>query len=81
LEIFKCFGSGSDSGSGYGSGSRSGPYLAKFFKKMFTKPYFLTSVADPTCHVDADPSFHFAANLDPDPSFQIKAQNLEKVFK
>jgi hypothetical protein len=58
---------------------------------MFTKPFLLTSVADPTCHFDADPtchvdadpdrSFHFAANPDPDPSFQIKARNLEKVFK
>jgi hypothetical protein len=31
------------------------------------------SVADPACHFDADP--------DQVHSFQIKAQNLEKVFK
>jgi hypothetical protein len=33
-----------------------------------------SSVADPhlACHFDADP--------DPDPNFQIKAQNLEKVL-
>jgi hypothetical protein len=36
-------------------------------------------------HFDADPdhSFHFDADVDPDadPSFQIKAQNLEKALK
>ncbi len=37
---------------------------------------------DPACHFDADPdpypTFHFHADLnpDPDPSLQIKAQNL-----
>jgi hypothetical protein len=31
--------------------------------------------ADPTSHPDADP------NSDPEPSFQIKAQTLEKVLK
>jgi hypothetical protein len=40
---------------------------------------------DPACHFDAgpDPTFHFDADLDPDPdpSFQIKAENLEKVLK
>jgi hypothetical protein len=40
---------------------------------------------DPACHFDADPdpdhTFHFDADpdLDPDPSFQMKAQNLEKM--
>jgi hypothetical protein len=52
---------------------------------------------DPACHFDADAdpdsSFHFDANPDPtfrfdaipdpgpDPSLQIKAQNLEKVLE
>ncbi len=48
---------------------------------------------DPTCHFDADPdpTFHFDADSeptflfdadpDPEPSFQINAQNLEKVLK
>jgi hypothetical protein len=44
----------------------------------------ISSVADPH-HFDAnpDPTFHFDADPDPnaDPSFQIKAQNLEKVLK
>jgi hypothetical protein len=36
---------------------------------------------NPACHVDEDPdtTLHFDAY--PDSSFQIKAQNLEKVFK
>ncbi len=38
---------------------------------------------DPACHFDPDPdpTFHFDADPDPDPnlSFRIKAQNLEKV--
>jgi hypothetical protein len=40
------------------------------------------SVADPR-HFDSDlnPIFHFVADLDPDPSFQIKAQDHEKVLK
>jgi hypothetical protein len=42
---------------------------------------------DPACHFDADldpdPTFHFLADpvLNPHPSFQIKAQNLEKVLQ
>ncbi len=42
---------------------------------------------DPVCHFDANPdldlTFHFDAgpDLDPDPSFQMKAQNLEKEIK
>jgi hypothetical protein len=38
---------------------------------------------DPTCPSDADPdpAFHFDADPEPDPSFQIKARNLEKVLK
>jgi hypothetical protein len=38
---------------------------------------------DPACHFDADPdpACHIDANLDPGPSFQIKAQTLEKVLK
>ncbi len=40
---------------------------------------------DPACHFDADPdpTFHLDAvpDPDPDPSFQIKAQNFEKVLK
>ncbi len=40
-----------------------------------------TSVVDPH-HVDADPdlSFHPDADPDPNPSFQIKGQTLEKVL-
>ncbi len=50
----------------------------------------ITADPDPACHFDPDSTFHFAAdqdptfhfdpdpNPDPDPSFQIKAQNLEK---
>ncbi len=30
---------------------------------------------------DPDPTFHFDADADPDTSFQIMAQNLEKVLK
>jgi hypothetical protein len=48
------------------------------------RTYLLTltaasSVADPH-HVDADPdpTFHFAADPGPDPSFQIKAKTLKK---
>jgi hypothetical protein len=38
---------------------------------------------DSACHfdADADPFFHFDADPDTDSSFQIKAQNLEKVLK
>jgi hypothetical protein len=38
---------------------------------------------DPTCTYDADPdsAFHFDADPEPDPSFQIKSQNFEKVLK
>ncbi len=42
---------------------------------------------DPACHFaadpDPDPTFHFDAIPDPDPdsSFQIKAENLDKVLK
>ncbi len=38
---------------------------------------------DPACHFDADPglTFHFDANPNLDSSFQIKAQNFEKVLK
>jgi hypothetical protein len=32
---------------------------------------------DPACHFDADPD----ADADPDPSFQIKAQTLDKMLK
>ncbi len=39
---------------------------------------------DPTFHSDADPdsTFHVDAHLDadPDPCFQVKGQNLEKVL-
>ncbi len=42
----------------------------------------------PACHVDADPdadpdpTSHFAAYVpDPDPSFHIKAKNLDKMLK
>jgi hypothetical protein len=43
----------------------------------------LVSVADSACQFDPDPYpiFHFDAEPDPDLSFQIKAQNLEKVLK
>ncbi len=42
--------------------------------------YLLLTIGDPN-HIDADeePTFHFVT--DPDPSFQIKAQNREKVLK
>ncbi len=42
---------------------------------------------DPACHFDADPdpdptlNFDAVTDSDPDPSFQIEAQNLEKVLK
>ncbi len=38
---------------------------------------FCLSLTDP----DPDPTFLFDAYTDPDSSFQIKAQNLEKVLK
>jgi hypothetical protein len=37
---------------------------------------------DPACPFhDPDSIFHFDADQDPHPSFQIKAQNIEKVLK
>jgi hypothetical protein len=41
------------------------------------------SVADPHHHFDVvpDPACYFDADADPDTSFQIKAQNLEKELK
>jgi hypothetical protein len=45
---------------------------------VFTRNELLGSVADPH-HLDPDPVCHFDADADPDPSFQTKAQNLEKV--
>jgi hypothetical protein len=36
---------------------------------------------DPACHMDPNPACHFDAGPDPDPSFQINANNLEKVIK
>ncbi len=38
---------------------------------------------DPACHFDAgsDHTGHFDADPDSNPSFQIKAQHLEKVLK
>jgi len=44
-------------------------------------PHHFDPDPDPACHFDPDPTFHFGAEPDPDPSFQIKAQNLEKVLK
>jgi hypothetical protein len=47
-------------------------------------PYFYFDMdPDPACHFDADldPAVFFDAVPDPDPSFQINAQNLEKVLK
>jgi hypothetical protein len=43
--------------------------------------FYVNGDPDHACHFDgdADPSFHFDADPDPDSSFQIKAQNLEKV--
>jgi hypothetical protein len=35
---------------------------------------------DPACYFDADPDPSVHVDPDPDPRFQIKAQNLEKVF-
>jgi hypothetical protein len=47
-------------------------------------PHHFDADPDPACHFDSDldPTFHFDADPDPDmePSFQIKAQNLEKVL-
>jgi hypothetical protein len=39
-----------------------------------------TSIADPSCHFDADsdPTFHFDSDPDADPGFQVKAQKLER---
>jgi hypothetical protein len=41
------------------------------------------SVADPHHHSDVEPDLarRFVADADPDTSFQIKAQNLEKELK
>ncbi len=41
------------------------------------KSYHFNKDPDP----DTDPTFHFVADLDQDPSFQIKGQNLEKGLK
>ncbi len=45
--------------------------------------YHLDADPDATYQPDADPdpTFHPDADSDPDPSFQIKAQTLEKVLK
>ncbi len=46
-------------------------------------PHHLDVDPDSTYYPDADPdqNFHPDSDPDPDPSFQIKAQTLEKVFK
>ncbi len=52
-------------------------------------PHHLDADPDPSCLFDVDPdpdpACHFDADAntdsDPDPSFQVLAQNLEKVFK
>jgi hypothetical protein len=52
-------------------------------------PYHSDADPDPACHfnadadADLDPTFYFDAVPDPDPvsSFQINAQNLEKLLK
>ncbi len=42
-------------------------------------PHHVDADVDPDANPDLYPTFHFDA--DPDPSFQIKVQNLEKVLK
>jgi hypothetical protein len=53
------------------------------FENRVADPHHFDTDPDPVCHFDADPdpTFHFDADLYPDPSFQIKAQNLEKVLE
>ncbi len=41
-------------------------------------PHHIDADQDPACHFDPDPSFYFDA--DQDPSFQIKALNLERLI-
>ncbi len=50
-----------------------------FLSLLFFRYY---NIAEPH-YFDADPTFHFDEdpNLSPDPCFQLKAQNLEKVLK
>ncbi len=52
------------------------PFLIHSFKSDFR--YITYSVADPH-HFDPDPDPDPACHFDPDPSFQRRAQNLEKV--
>ncbi len=64
-----------------------------FGETSVADPHHLDADSDPACHfdADADPTFHFHADPDPtfyfnadadqDPSFQIKAQNFEKMLK
>jgi hypothetical protein len=55
--------------------------LEMVFHIVFSR-FFCTSVADPNqFYADPHPTFHFDAVPDSDPSFQIKAPNLEKVLK
>jgi hypothetical protein len=48
-------------------------------------PHHIDADTDPACQIDADPdsgpTLHFNADQDPDPSSQIKDQNLDKVLK
>jgi hypothetical protein len=58
-------------------------WLHREIKASVTDPPHLDADPDPACHFDADPdpTFDFDPDSDLDPSFQIKAQNLEKEEK
>ncbi len=53
------------------------------YQDRVVDPYQIDADPDSTYHPDADPdsTYHPDANPDPDPSFQIKAQTLQKMPK
>ncbi len=75
---------------GTGTGDPGQPFARLLVASLVDPHHFYTDPdadADSTYRPDADPdadldsTFHPDRDLDPDPSFQIKAQSLEKVLK
>jgi hypothetical protein len=60
-------------------------YRLKYLRSSVADPHHLEADLDPdpACHFDADPDLDptFPFDVIPEPSFQIKAQNLEKVLQ
>jgi hypothetical protein len=62
---------------------KTDPYGSEAVATSVVDRHHFDAESDPACHLyaDPDPTFHFDSDPDPDPSFQIKVQNLVKVFK